>query len=178
MAAPFWLNAVIRSLVWLGATVLLAFLKKPDGANFAAVRTGFAGWLGIGLLVAGLALHFWSNVSLAKGEYETRRGSDTLVAYGPYRFVRHPVYLAGILLLLGAGLLYSPMVKADLVGGLVLLVYFHIFVVRAEEPALRRRFGPRYEEYCRRVPRWLPRLSLSTGAAQQGDATDDASRRS
>jgi len=178
MAAPFWLNAVLRSLVWLGATVLLAFLKKPDGANFSAVRAGFAGWLCIGLLVAGLALHFWSNVSLTQGEYETRRGSDTLVAYGPYRFVRHPIYLAGIPLLLGAGLLYSPLVKADLVGGLVLLVYFHIRVVRAEEPALRRRFGPRYEEYCRRVPRWLPRLSLSAGAAQQGDATDDSSRRS
>jgi hypothetical protein len=64
MAAPFWLNAALRSLVWLGATVLLAFLKKPDGANFAAVRAGDGGWLGIGLLVAGLALHFWSNVSL------------------------------------------------------------------------------------------------------------------
>src|SRR5262245_11070371 len=166
MATPFWLNAVLRSLVWLGATAVLAFLKKPDGASLAAVRTDFAGWLGVGLMATGLALHFWSNASLARGEYQARRGSDTLIAYGPYRFVRHPIYLAGISLLLGAGLLYSPLGKADLVGGLVLLVYFHLLVVRVEEPALRRRFGPRYEEYYRRVPRWLPRLGVSAGAAQ------------
>src|SRR5262245_6517889 len=178
MTAPFWLNAALRWLVWLGATALLAFLKKPVGASFAAVRTDFAGWLGIGLLAAGLALHFWSNVSLARGEYEARRGSDLLVAYGPYRFVRHPIYLAGIPLLLGAGLLYSPFRKADLVGGLVLLVYFHLHVVCVEEPALRRRFGPRYDEYCQRVPRWLPRLGVSATPAREDNAADGPSRRS
>jgi protein-S-isoprenylcysteine O-methyltransferase Ste14 len=40
----------------------------------------------------------------------------------------------------------------------VLLVIVHIVVVRLEEPATRRRFGPDYEDYCRRVPRWIPRL--------------------
>ena len=33
---------------------------------------------------------------------------------------------------------------------------FHLFVIGYEEPALRRRFGPAYEAYCRAVPRWLP----------------------
>jgi protein-S-isoprenylcysteine O-methyltransferase Ste14 len=34
---------------------------------------------------------------------------------------------------------------------------FHLFVVLYEEPHLRRKFGRDYEDYCRRVPRWLPR---------------------
>jgi protein-S-isoprenylcysteine O-methyltransferase Ste14 len=39
-----------------------------------------------------------------------------------------------------------------------LFVYFHLAVVRVEEPALRRQFGANYGAYCQRVPRWLPRL--------------------
>ena len=35
---------------------------------------------------------------------------------------------------------------------------FHTFVLLYEEPTLRRRFGARYEDYCREVPRWIPRL--------------------
>jgi len=44
----------------------------------------------------------------------------------------------------------------DLVLPVILLVFFHLRVVRDEEPALRRRFGLRYEEYRGRVPRWFP----------------------
>jgi protein-S-isoprenylcysteine O-methyltransferase Ste14 len=73
---------------------------------------------------------------------------------GPFRYVRNPIYVAGIALLLGVSLLYSPWSAVDLVAPMVLLVFFHLRIVRAEEPALRRRFGPTYEEYCRRVPRW------------------------
>jgi protein-S-isoprenylcysteine O-methyltransferase Ste14 len=36
--------------------------------------------------------------------------------------------------------------------------YAHWVVVRVEEPELRERFGAAYEVYCRRVPRWVPRL--------------------
>ena len=39
----------------------------------------------------------------------------------------------------------------------------HLWVVRAEEPRLRTRFGAAYEEYLRRVPRWLPRRNAHPG---------------
>ena len=64
---------------------------------------------------------------------------------------------AGILLLLGVGLRYPPSRAADFVAPLLVLGLFHLRVVRFEEPALRQRFGSVYEEYCRRVPRWIPR---------------------
>jgi protein-S-isoprenylcysteine O-methyltransferase Ste14 len=56
----------------------------------------------------------------------------------------------------GQGLFFgSPGV---LLYAAALALAFHLFVVFVEEPGLRRRFGPSYEAYCRRVPRWLPRL--------------------
>src|SRR5262245_59247344 len=158
MATPFWLNAVLRSLIWLGAAAFLAYLKKPEGASLGAVRADLIGWIGAGLLVAGLALHLWSNVTLARGEHASRRGDNKLVVDGPFAFVRHPIYLAGIPLLLGTCLLCSAPSGADLVAGLLLLACFQFLVVRVEEPALRRRFGPSYEQYCRRVPRWIPEV--------------------
>ena len=68
MTTSSWVNAALRSIVWLGAVAWLAYLKKPDGGSILAVRADAIGWLGAGLLVAGLAFHIWSNVSLARGE--------------------------------------------------------------------------------------------------------------
>ena len=171
-----WTNALIRSVIWLGGAGLYAYLKKPAGISVLDVRTDAPGWFGLGLLGAGFALHCWSNVVLA-GHDPARGQSATLAATGPFRFVRNPIYLAGITMLAGIGLLYGPWHPGDLVLPVALFVYFHLAVVRVEEPALHRQFGVSYVDYCQRVPRWLPRLAPGTGAAQQGDAADSASRR-
>jgi protein-S-isoprenylcysteine O-methyltransferase Ste14 len=151
----FWINAALRSVIWLGAAVGLASFKKPDGASLLAVRTDVLGWLAGGIALAGLGLHLWSTVTLGRGE---RRGAaaSTPVTDGPFQYVRNPIYLAGITLLLGVGLLYAPWRAMDVGLPLLLLLYFHVAVVRVEEPELRRRFGAKYEDYCERVPRWLP----------------------
>ena len=157
MAPQLWINAALRSVIWLGAAVGLAYLKKPDDASLLAVRTDAIGWLGGGIVLAGLALHFWSSATLARGE---RQGPavSTPVSDGAFGYVRNPIYLAGLTLLLGVGLLYGPLRAGDLGLPLVLLLYFHVAVVRVEEPELRRRYGVSYQEYCEQVPRWLPRL--------------------
>jgi protein-S-isoprenylcysteine O-methyltransferase Ste14 len=155
----------------------LAYFKKPDGASFLAVRTDALGWLGGGLALAGLALHFWSSATLARGERQAE-AAGALVADGPFRYVRNPIYLAGLALLLGVSLLYSPWRAVDLGLPLLLFVYFHVAVVRVEEPELRRRFGSKYEEYCERVPRWFPLPTSRARAAREGDAADGASHRS
>jgi protein-S-isoprenylcysteine O-methyltransferase Ste14 len=153
---PLWSPAASRSVVWLGGAAGLAYVKKPAGATLLAVRGDAIGWLGAGIVLAGLAGHVWSNASLARGELQQAEAANALVTDGPFQYVRNPIYVAGIALVLGVGLLYAPWSAADLAAPMILLAFFHLRVVRFEEPALRRRFGPAYDEYCRRVSRWLP----------------------
>lgn len=169
-----WMNALIRSVIWLGGAGFYASLKKPAGGSVLDLRSDVPGWLGAGLLAAGLALHCWSNVVLARHDPAPDQAA-TLAATGPFRFTRNPIYLAGITLLAGIGLLYGTWQVDDLVLPGALFLYFHLAVVYVEEPGLRGRFGASYDAYCGRVPRWLPRWSPVAGISQQGDATDGAS---
>ena len=78
-----------------------------------------------------------------------------VVRDGPYRWVRNPMYVGGCTLLAGAGLaLRSP---GMLVFTLIFWLIADAFVRFYEEPALTARFGAAYDEYRRRVPRWIPR---------------------
>lgn len=79
-----------------------------------------------------------------------------LVVGGPFQVVRNPGYVAVIALVVGQGLLLASV--GVLLYAAFLMFAFHGFVVRYEEPTLERTFGEQYVEYCRRVPRWLPRL--------------------
>ena len=177
MTLQFWINTALRSVIWLGAAVGLAYFKKPEGASLLAVRTDAIGWVGGGTLLVGLALHAWSTSALARGE-RLGAAATAPVTDGPFRYVRNPIYLAGITMLLGVTVLFAPWRAADAALPLALLGYFHVAVIRVEEPELRRRFGSTYETYSKRVPRWLPFPAFRTRAAQQGDAADGASRRS
>jgi protein-S-isoprenylcysteine O-methyltransferase Ste14 len=78
-----------------------------------------------------------------------------LVARGPYRFVRNPMYLGAVLALAGAALFYQSI--ALLGYAALFLVSTHLLVVFYEEPTLRRTFERDYEEYCRRTGRWWPK---------------------
>jgi len=79
-----------------------------------------------------------------------------LVISGLYRHVRNPMYVAVLLLVFGQGLLFGNVYLLEY-GAIVWLGFF-AFVIFYEEPTLRRKFGAEYEEYCSRVPRWLPRV--------------------
>lgn len=76
------------------------------------------------------------------------------VATGPYRFVRNPMYLGAAAVIAGAGLWFRSGSILLLAGGF--LLFFHLFVLLYEEPALRSRFGESYETYTRTVRRWWP----------------------
>ena len=93
-----------------------------------------------------------------------RRGRGTLVPTAPtqdlvisglYRFVRNPMYVGVLAVVLGEALLFgSPWLLALEV---LLAIVFHLFVVGYEEPTLRRAYGEEYDRFCSQVPRWLPR---------------------
>ena len=78
-----------------------------------------------------------------------------MVAVGPYRWVRNPIYLAALLVVLGEAWLFLSL---SLVAyAVAAAAFFHLFVIGYEEPTLRRTFGQIYSRYLRMVPRWIPR---------------------
>lgn len=110
------------------------------------------------LVAGGGALSLWCIALFASRGRGTPAPFDApraFVAFGPYRWVRNPMYLGGASLLAGIGLwIRSPAVS---LLALLALTAAHVFVVGYEEPTLSRRFGAGYAEYRHRVPRWLPR---------------------
>jgi protein-S-isoprenylcysteine O-methyltransferase Ste14 len=84
---------------------------------------------------------------------------ERVVLRGSYRLTRNPMYVGVIALILGQALLLGREILFAWAAAAWLL--FHLFVVLEEEPGLRRRFGAAYEDYCARVPRWLPTGSRS-----------------
>ena len=116
-------------------------------------------WLGGALFVAGVPLLAESVIRFV------RKGRGTpapvlppkhLVVTGLYLYVRNPMYVGILSMLLGEGLILGS--AAILAYAVALAFVFHLFVVLYEEPHLRKVFGSEYEEYSRRVRRWVPRL--------------------
>lgn len=107
-------------------------------------------FVGIPLAVLGAAGFAWAARALGKSmtPYPRPRETGELIEQGPYRFVRHPIYVAGLLFFLGVGL--SSSLPATL-GALALgALWWRKALV--EEAHLRERF-PAYEDYRRRVRR-------------------------
>src|SRR6516164_401060 len=79
-----------------------------------------------------------------------------LVVSGLFRYVRNPMYVAVLLLILGQGLLFGSVRVLEY--GIAVWVGFYLFVLIYEEPTLRNSYGREYEEFCANVPRWIPCL--------------------
>lgn len=78
-----------------------------------------------------------------------------LVTSGVYAWTRNPMYLGLWLVLLGWALRLGTV--SALIGAVLFIPLIERAQIRAEEQALRRRFGAEYERYCQVVHRWLGR---------------------
>lgn len=94
-------------------------------------------------------------VIVGKGPFVEFDPPREFVACGPYRWMRNPVSASLQLAVLGEAL-FVPSIGILLLF-LIGLPLGHLQVIRIEEPKLRERFGESYEQYCRKVNRWLPR---------------------
>ncbi len=142
-------SQAIPALLWLGSRWLDPLdLPLPPAA----------GWAGLGLSLAGIGLFGWTHAVLG-ANFSPRldlRPDHTLVTAGPYRRVRHPMYLSGFLLYLGwFGLTGNPVV-----GGLPLAVLLVLVRLRLpdEEAMMAERFGAAWTAWAARTGRLFPRL--------------------
>ncbi len=81
-----------------------------------------------------------------------------LVVVGFYRHVRNPMYVGFAAGWIGLWIVFGHASLVAIVAVAFVAVGVHLFVVYYEEPTLRNKFGMEYEEYCRHVGRWWPRL--------------------
>jgi protein-S-isoprenylcysteine O-methyltransferase Ste14 len=130
-------------------------LPRPVGADVRGA--GAAGWL---LIAAGIALYFacafWGFALRGRGTPLPLDPPKKLVVVGPYRIVRNPMYWSVAFVMLGEAAVFHSMALVDLAA--VFFVAVNLFVLFVEEPGLKAKFGAEYEQYCRQVPRWLPRI--------------------
>jgi protein-S-isoprenylcysteine O-methyltransferase Ste14 len=122
-----------------------------------AANGGPLAWLGVTLIVAGGALYLWCLWLFARVGRGTPGPWDAprrLVVGGPYRWVRNPIYVGALLVVVGEAALFGSI--AMIVYGVVAAVFFHLFVIGYEEPTLEAAFGADYGAYRKSVWRWLP----------------------
>ena len=116
----------------------------------------WVGYLGLIVGITGLALCLASVTVFNSISKMLCLDSGKLTLAGPYRWSRNPQYVGWLMFLLGFALTdWSPWCLAAL---LVLMASLH-YLVLIEEEHLRRVFGEPYVEFCRKVPRYLPRIS-------------------
>jgi protein-S-isoprenylcysteine O-methyltransferase Ste14 len=81
-----------------------------------------------------------------------------LVVVGFYRYVRNPMYVGFFVGWVGLWVVFGRADLAAIAVAFVVVLGVALFVRLYEEPTLRKLFGAEYEEYCRNVPRWIPRM--------------------
>ena len=164
------MRAIVGSIVFLFVAPGIVAGVLPwwiSGYRMEPALLGFEPfrWLGVLLLALGgvLLIETFARFALqGLGTPAPIAPTKTLVVTGSYRFVRNPMYVAVISLILGQALLFGSVwtLVYSLFGWLIV----HLFVLGYEEPTLSRSYGEQYDRYRANVRRWIPRLTPWQGA--------------
>ncbi|MBL8099650.1 MAG: isoprenylcysteine carboxylmethyltransferase family protein [Anaerolineales bacterium] len=135
------------------------FPYQVASRDFLVFNTKFFQHLSIPLYIIGTLIIVWCSVDMiqkGKGTPAHLNPPKKLIVNGLYRYVRNPIYLGALLVLSG----YIFWFGSGLITiyFFVFLLAYQILVTLIEEPILRNTFGKDYEEYCKKVPRWIPRI--------------------
>ncbi len=158
----FGLFFVAFSCYWLDhrntAVALLQRLAPSLDADEARGRRALQLLFGLGALLAllGACIRSWATAYLRSDVvHDAVVRTEGLVADGPYRFVRNPLYLGNQVLMLGVALAASQLGAIVLtLGGLII----HLRLIGREEARLLAAQGEPFRAYCARVPRFVPSL--------------------
>lgn len=165
------LKTVLTAIVLYGAFVVglpALILQRTGAIPLPSVDIGFLRWLGVPVAGFGFYLYLWAVGRLLRRRTSAIPGiaPSVLVTDGWYGRTRHPLLLGVILILLSEAVFFSSV--ALVVYALAYWLWLTLFVVRREEPDLRRTFGEAFDDYCRDVPRWIPRARRASQSRHAG----------
>lgn len=151
------------SLVVGAAFLGLWFWLLPGWLGFEVEMAGVARWRWIAAVppVLGFAVALrciWDFGRTGHGTPAIVAPPQKLVVVGPYRYVRNPMYLGFFVGWTGLWVIFGRASVAAIVGACSVVLGVMLFVLLYEQPILRGKFGAEYEDYCRNVRPWIPRL--------------------
>jgi protein-S-isoprenylcysteine O-methyltransferase Ste14 len=145
--------------IWIPYRIL------SSAGSRGSISIGGVRYFGLAVITIGALIYLWCAWDFTFAGKGTPAPIDPpreLVVKGLYRYVRNPMYAGVLSVVLGQATWFeAPRLFAY--AGLV-FVLFSAFVLIYEEPALKRKFGASYKQYCERVPRWIPRFRRSQDA--------------
>ena len=134
----------LRGGIWTLLFVAILFLAHPTKSSVA--------W-GVSLVVLGQAIRFWAAGCI--GRYRGERvGAQSLTTWGPYAFVRNPLYVGNAFIGLGWSIMAGPLAMAVFVITFVLL--YTVLIVPHEESFLLKKFGVEYSRYKEKTGSFFP----------------------
>ncbi len=136
-----------------GYIPLVLLPKVPQVETGALAYFAFPFWLIGAVLVLWCFADF---VFKGRGTPNPADPPKELVTTGVYRYVRNPIYVATLTVIIGHFLWFKTIWM--LVYAVIVFLFFHLFVTLYEEPTLTKKFGVAYENYYKSVPRWIPKL--------------------
>jgi len=133
----------------------LTFLGRgPQIETSIFAYLAFPLWL-IGIVI--LLWCFWDFFANGRGTPAPVDPPKELVVAGFYNYVRNPMYVGVLITIIGHFLWFKTIWM--IVYAAVVFLAFYLFVTLYEEPHLKKTFGAAYEDYTKKVPRWLPRIN-------------------
>lgn len=151
----------LRSLLFLilAPGMVAGYIPLALLRNGSQLKTGIFAYLAFPLWLIGavvLLWSFWNFLAQGRGTPAPIDPPKEMVATGFYRYVRNPMYVGVLAIIIGHFLWFGYWNL--LIYAMIVFLAFHVFVTYYEEPNLKRRFGASYESYLKKVPRWIPRL--------------------
>ncbi len=161
MQEHLWL--LFRNVLTIALFPGTVTLVIPYWLLFPVAIPGLSAWTPLQAFAAlcvatGLVLllkSVWSFARIGKGTLAPFDETDRLIVVGLYRYVRNPMYIGVMMILLGESLFFTSW--RLLLYALAMFTAFNAFIIGYEERRLSHKYGDEYREYCRRVGGWLPK---------------------